>query len=211
MGKQRLKHIKLPSSLISIGNGAFMGCKSLESIEFSDGLKSIGNFAFGDCENLKKICLPDGLFSIGNYAFAWCDSIQLVVIPSSVVSIGFNPFLYIINDITVKCYSYLFEEDGNALYTRGKNYIISCYSKEHSFQIPNEVTRIGRASFKGCPFRELYIHDNIEQIGKNAFDGSNSKAYLYGYITTILVSKGRSDWAKKQVSNNIVVKEIDSL
>ena len=88
-------------------------------------------------------------------------------------------------------------------------FLISCLSQELSFQIPKEVTHIGQHAFYGCPFRKLYIHDNIKYIGKDAFDGCYYEALPYGYSMEILVSKGRLEWAKKHISNRLYLKEID--
>jgi hypothetical protein len=139
------------------------------------------------CRNF-MIEIRGDILSIGDFAFSWCTSIQSLTIPSSVLSIGMNPFLY--DNLTLHNNSCLYEIENKTLYTIGKKFLIACLSKELSFQIPDEVTRIGQHAFYGCPFRQLYIHDNIKQIGKDAFDGCYYEAFPYGYSMKILVSKG---------------------
>ena len=203
-----LKYVKLSSTIEIIGDFAFMGCRLLENIEISKNVKHIGNNAFNNCDKLKKIILPLGLLSIGNSAFYWCRSISSITIPASTISIGINPFAYSgINKIN--CNSYLFEDEGKALYTIGKRRLISCYSKDLSFNIPNNVSCIGENAFLDCPFKQLFIHDNITYIGKGAFDGCYYSDGLFGYSMEILVSKGRINWARKQIMKSIPIKEVD--
>lgn len=209
-GNHSLKRIKLPSSIISIGDNAFLGCKYLENIKLSDNLKYIGKDAFNQCECLKEIKLPIGLMIIGGSAFYFCTSLTSITIPSSVISIGANPFAYSgITDII--CKSYLFEVDNSTLYTMGKSMLISCYSKELTFQIPKEVTHIGTEAFYGCRFKELFIHDNITCIANHAFDGCFYESFPIGYTMDILVTKGRYGWARKHITDRMYIKEIDEI
>ena len=204
-----LKYVKLSSTVESIGSSAFLGCSFLEKISISKQLKSIGNNAFNQCAKLNEIVLPQGLLSIGDSAFYCCYNISSISIPASTLNIGVNPFAYSgIREID--CNSFLFENEGEALYTRGKRVLISCYSKEDTFNIPNNVVCIGKNAFLGCPFRKLHIQDNITYIGKDAFDGCYYEDYPWGwYNMEILVSKGRYDWARKLINKKMDIKEID--
>ena len=53
-----LTHLKLPSSITTIGNCAFSHCKRLIDIELSERLESIGTSAFWECERLQRIAIP---------------------------------------------------------------------------------------------------------------------------------------------------------
>lgn len=50
-----MKSIQLPSTLESIDERAFDGCRRLESIEIPSGVKEIGKTAFEDCIGLKTV------------------------------------------------------------------------------------------------------------------------------------------------------------
>ena len=205
-----LKFIKLPSTVKVIGDFAFLGCQLLEKIEMSTSIKHIGQGAFTDCKKLQNLKLPNGLLSIGSFAFSYCSSIQSINVPSTVISIGRNPFLYD-RQLNLYCDSYLYEVENKTLYTKGKKLIVSCLSRELSFQIPIEVSHIGSHAFWGCPFKSIYIHDNILHIGEDAFDGCYYEAYPYGYSMKLLVSKGRGEWLRKLVPNKMVIKETDDV
>ena len=203
-----LKYVKLSSTIKIIGDYAFEGCPLLEKIKMSDSIKTIGQCAFSNCERLQEIELPDGLISIGSFAFSWCMSLRSITIPSTVLNLGVNPFLYD-RFLTIHNNAYLFELENKTIYTQGKRFVICCLSQDLSFQIPHEVTHIGQHAFYGCPFRQLYIHDNIRYIGKDAFDNCYYEDFPHGYSMQILVSKGRIEWARKYISSRVSVKEID--
>ena len=84
----------IPNSVTSIGDGAFIGCKSLQSITIPNSVTSIGDHAFEHCESLQSITIPNSVTKIENYAFSWCESLQSVTIPNSVTSIGDEAFSF---------------------------------------------------------------------------------------------------------------------
>lgn len=111
---QGLVSIKLPETVLSIGEYTFLGCKQLESVHMSSSIKSIGEWAFVDCQqltsintlgllteisdgtfsncqNLNSINLPDGLIRIGQQAFQSCG-LTSVVLPESLTTIESNAF-----------------------------------------------------------------------------------------------------------------------
>ena len=68
----------IPSSVTSIGNGAFRYCSSLTSITILDSVNSIGEYAFWECGSLTSITIPKGVTSIGGDAFAYCYALAEV-------------------------------------------------------------------------------------------------------------------------------------
>ena len=82
----------IPSSVTSIGQGAFFGCSSLTSITIPNGVTSIGYCAFSNCSSLTSITIPNSVTSIGEYAFSNCSSLTSITIPNSVTSIGNRAF-----------------------------------------------------------------------------------------------------------------------
>ena len=115
-----IEEITLPSTLKTIGMGAFMGCTSLRTVNFEDNsqLTSIGDSAFTACSSLTSITILEGVTSIGSSAFEDCSSLTSVTIPKSVTSIGSSAF-----------------EDCSSL---------------TSITIPSNVTSIGNYAFRDC-------------------------------------------------------------
>ena len=106
----------IPSSVASIGDGAFSDCRSLTSITIQEGVKSIGSNAFYWCDSLTSINIPEGVTSIGGGAFRSCSRLTSIEIPSSVTSIGYGAFWYCDN-LTIICksdsYAYSFAKENN--------------------------------------------------------------------------------------------------
>ena len=97
-----LVSVVIPSSVISIGSSAFIGCASLTNIEISPNnkfydsrdncnavIETSTNTLICGC---KKTVIPNGVTSIGDYAFKDCYYIENIEIPSSVISIGIGAF-----------------------------------------------------------------------------------------------------------------------
>ncbi|MBP5421806.1 MAG: leucine-rich repeat protein [Paludibacteraceae bacterium] len=171
-GQVFIKTIKFPHSLESIGNKSFYKC-GLQHICFYENLQNIGKEAFSDCYDLEDVRLPNSLLHIGNLAFANCPIIK-TQIPNSVISIGINPFYGYGFDkrrITVDRRSMLYEDDGKAIYTTGKKYLISFFSDDTEFNLPDTVTHIASMAFKSCYLQTIRLSSNVQYIGNDAFIG----------------------------------------
>ncbi len=71
-GKERLRIVTCPESLLEIREQAFAGCVTLQGIALSDRLRRIEREAFAECKKLMKCNLPETLEYIGEYAFRRC-------------------------------------------------------------------------------------------------------------------------------------------
>lgn len=92
-----LTSIEIPQGVTSIGDSAFWWCSSITNIKLPDSLEIIGDGAFSCCDGLISINLPDGLKSIGESAFSGCSSITSINLPDSIISIGQNAFFECVN------------------------------------------------------------------------------------------------------------------
>ena len=82
----------IPSSVTSIGDGAFEGCTNLTSITIPDSVTGIGFCAFMWCTKLASITIPNNVTNIGYEAFFGCTNLTNITIPNSVTNIGFAAF-----------------------------------------------------------------------------------------------------------------------
>ena len=66
----KITSLKLPETLETMKEGAFMNCAFLESVNLQDciNLKSIGNQAFSNCA-IKEITIPSNVLEMGEYSF----------------------------------------------------------------------------------------------------------------------------------------------
>lgn len=89
--ENKISTVKLPNSIISIGESAFEYCEGLTKINLPEGLQVIENHAFNYCQSLTIDNLPPTLKYIGDFAFS--TDAQLIIdnnliIPASVIHIG---------------------------------------------------------------------------------------------------------------------------
>lgn len=98
-----LTSIKLPDSLIGIGDNVFYECRSLMKLEIPESVTSIGVFAFYGCRSLISINLPSGLTNIPLYAFSECGSLENLKIPEGVTNIGIYAFKNCANLAYIMC------------------------------------------------------------------------------------------------------------
>ena len=71
--KQNIKSYVIPSSVTSIGDSAFLWCRSLSEIVIPSSVTSIGDCAFYGCFSLSEIVIPSSVISIGRGAFLGCS------------------------------------------------------------------------------------------------------------------------------------------
>ena len=82
-----LAYIKIPESVIDIGDRAFYRCKSLSRIEFPKTLERIGKEAFYFC-GMEELHLPESLEVLEESAFFKCTKLTEVCLPESIRYIG---------------------------------------------------------------------------------------------------------------------------
>ena len=108
----KLKEIKLPSTLKSIGDNAFR-YNDLTSISIPNGV-TIGQYAFANCKlsevtlpndltkiekgafrentNIMSLTIPESVNTIGDEALMGCTGLTKIVLPSSLTAIASNAF-----------------------------------------------------------------------------------------------------------------------
>ncbi len=89
-----LTSITLPNSLTSIGGWAFSDCQGLVGITLGNSLISLGTQAFWGCVGLTAINLPDTLITIGDGAFNNCVGLTIITLPDSLTTLGIQAFIH---------------------------------------------------------------------------------------------------------------------
>jgi hypothetical protein len=186
---QFLHSLQLPSTLRSIGPGAFAET-GLESIRFPEGLLSIEEKAFSFCRSLAEAPLPEGLERIGNQAFEGCP-IREIRLPASLRELGSNCFailsLYqgeVPQSFEVAMGNDIYHTDGQVLYwARGEERtVLKAYAydlrnpygvsepADKRYTIEPGTTAIGDQAFARCDrLCALEVPDTLRSIGQQAF------------------------------------------
>jgi len=79
-----IEEIKLPSTLLEIGDGAFSFCKKLKKVEIPSSIRIIPRECFSQCEQLSEVIINDGVKAIEEGAFSDCINLKELFIPKSV-------------------------------------------------------------------------------------------------------------------------------
>ncbi len=121
-GCANIEKILIDEDVLSVKEGAFIGCEGLTEISLPYGgvmgllfggdkysnnktyvpsslktvelkkITEISDNAFYECINVKSVKIPDGLETIGNAAFYGCSALEMVTIGANVKKIGANAF-----------------------------------------------------------------------------------------------------------------------
>jgi len=192
-----IKSVSIPSSVISIGENAFLSCERITEIDLPDGITIIPKSAFDGCFNLTRVKLPGNLRTIDEAAF-WKTGLEGIDFPNSLEeihraafsncmlkSIHIPPNVSLIdswaferNDIskiTVDSKNKYYVAVKNVLYTKERDMLVLCaQDKTGIFTVPKGVKYIGAAAFNNSKLSEIILQDGILSIGTYAFELSDS-------------------------------------
>lgn len=153
---KNLALVIMSSALRSIEAHAFHGCPNLVSTTVTSTVSSIGEYAFADCPKLKTAVVNPKLSSIPVGMFAGCTSLTTLTLPSTPTAIGANAFA----DTPV-----------SALPTFANPQSIGDYAFARCTQLrraclPSSVTAVGSGAFLGCSGLVLTrILEGVSTIG----------------------------------------------
>lgn len=162
--RSSIKGIKLPSTLVKIGNNAFVLCDKLEEIIIPDTVNEIGYGAFKSCNSLVSIILPNQLVEIKQELFAECVNLENIVIPNDVTIIGSSAF---------EGCSNLENFNLPLNIERIEGYAFSGCSKITNIELGDNLLYLGGYAFNGCSLTKLHVPSSTTRIDDYAFKGLN--------------------------------------
>ena len=149
-----LTHIEIPSSIQTVGTGAFFGCKNLASVKIHEGVQWIKDSAFNECGSLKSVELPSSLKYIGNDSFLSTETLK--------VNSVFGGLLYAFTGLYTASY------DVKKLIIKDKTYYLPLVFNPKQLYILNMCNKA--AEFPNRPFYKDAICTELKQ---------NTALYLY--------------------------------
>jgi hypothetical protein len=187
----RLRSIKIPDTLRSIGTQAFYGCEDLKEVHISDLSKWCGIYYGSEINNFPSfigsplmygaklylngsevtdMIIPDDVSEIKQACFYGCSSITSVTIGSNLITLGAGAFrncenLRSVNFENAENLKYIYELafSGSAIIT---------------ISFPDAVTDIKHAVCSGCrSLTSVIFPRDVKNIGSIAFDYCDSVQY----------------------------------
>ena len=202
---KNIEEIKIPETIISIGEYAFYDCKSLQSVSVPNTVKYLSQYNFKDCTSLKEVKLSNSLTEISTGIFYNCSSLQNVTIPSSITKIDYQAFFGCssLTDITIP--DSVVNIQNRAFY--------NCSSLTN-ITIPDSVNEVGAAAFYGCSsLQSITIPDSVTRIETlDLFSGCSSltNVTLPNSVTRISSSAFSGCSSLTQITIPTLVTEIAS-
>ena len=188
--------ITIPSTIQSIGEGAFFECNGLKKVYVSsieDWCKidfsysdsdadadanplSIGADLYVDNKLVTDVTIPDGVKSIGKYAFYGYSSLKSISFPSSIRSIGESAFFecnglkkVYVSSIEDWCKIKFENTFSNPINYGSKIYIDGELATD--ITIPKGITKICDYAFVNCEtITNVVIPNSVISIGDSAFN-----------------------------------------
>ena len=172
----KLKTVKLPSTLKSIGSAAFYET-GIEELDLPEGLETIGGRAFSTCRSLKSLSIPDSVTTLGDSLFEGCSGLEEVKLPSTLESIPNNCF-YSCTKLTKVDIPEGVSSLGNSAFYSTTNL--------NEVSLPSDLVSIGSSCFQNSKLSSINLPQTLESIGANAFAGSSlSNVTIPGTVTNI--------------------------
>ena len=198
--KDSIKQVIIESGVSSIGSYAFYEHPVLEYVEIPSTVKSIGLGAFCWSQQLKEITIPEGVTSIPEDCFWACSSLKVINLPSTIKTIGQGAFYYTaiksiyladgITDIGEDAFWYCTYLESVTIPKSLKilrETIFSSCSKLKSVTLHDGITEIQRSAFSHCgALTSVTLPKNLKIIGESAFSNTAiSKITIPENVTSI--------------------------
>lgn len=153
-----IESVKFPSTMKTIGDGAFYANYGLTSIEWG-GVENLGRYSFSGCTSLEELEVPATIKIVGGGAFHECTGLKKVVIAAETIDSGAFSNCTLLTDIEIKPTTTNWIGDG--VFT-------DCDALEH-FTFPDHFKTTGNNTFKYCNNLKTVDFANVEVIGYCCF------------------------------------------
>lgn len=196
----RITKVVIPSSVIEIGDCAFVGC-SIETIELPKKLTKIGMAAFGDCKKLNNIELPEELVEIEIGAFEECVELNNIELPKKLTKIGSEAFKGCVKLNNINLSENIVSIGSLAFY--------NC-KEITAITLPNSLTSIGYSVFDGTGITSIAIPNSLKECKSYRHDYTY-KGPLSGArkLTEVIFEEGIEEIFSYMCADNKNIKTVE--
>ena len=164
VNQNNIKHITVDDGVTSLGSSIFYGFSQVKDVKLPTSLKSIGYGAFEKCDSLKELTIQEGVTNICNVIINSCTSIKKISLPSTLNTITRLIDMESTGDMQLD------ESVLNDGIKKLGNYAFWNFKNLKNIIIPESVTNIGEFAFSGCTaLSNLTLPDSITEIAVGAF------------------------------------------
>lgn len=156
-----VKSLRIPDSVVTIGEGAFSFCEQLERCSISASVTRLNTKTFCWCLSLEQVILPAGLTAIDEGAFESCLALKEISLPAQLKSIGKGAFRF--------CQSLKYITIPGSVTKIGGSAFSGCTQLEQ-VNLSEGITEIGTGTFFGCDLmEEVFIPASVTKLDEDTF------------------------------------------
>ena len=157
----------LPTSLVSIGQEAFMSCGFSGILNLPEGLTTIEDNAFSYMDNITEVVIPASLATLGNNVFV-TSTLTGGYLPKFTVAEGNTNFAVEENldkdDLTDDCMLYGLR-DGKKVRVIGYHYPKDAAKADKTIIFNKDVETVDAYALYSSPFSTVVLMENVKSIG----------------------------------------------
>lgn len=182
--------IKLPTSIVNIGDKAFMACKGLVSINFESlvNLNQIGTNAFSGCILLEINQLPDSITEIKPLAFLNCAKMKITNLPKKIETI--DNYAFQATGVQISNFGYW---DNSKLAIIGAGAFKSCTNSVRSMVLGASLTVIGNEAFSYYGNTEKFMVYDAHEMGYVYYNTDGKETTYSNMGFTVIPEPGYND------------------
>lgn len=155
--------VRLPSSLRSIGKGAFVGCLALEEVMLPATLDSIGEYAFAGCAALHEVMLPASVRVVDTGAFMGCTSLTSFKVEPN------NRLKRLNATALLNCPSLTTLDLGSSIRTIGERALLGIGIQHLDLTANSSLESIGDWAVAMSPVAQVSLPSGVTSVGDGAF------------------------------------------
>lgn len=170
--EDKLEKVSLPSTIKTIGAGAFSGCDNLMEVSSrgSSGIETLQSSAFFGCPSLQSVPDFSNISNLPNDVFYQCGKLEKVIFSSKLTAVD----KYSFNE----CYSLKSAGDLSNIKSVGDYSFSGCKILEFNPTDFSQITSVGYGCFAGCTKLESIDLSNatikLRNNESEAFSGCTS-------------------------------------